>query len=64
MDIVPEEMTYLKYLKTDLNDRGVGVFLVLMGSSKREGQEWKNLEARISALHTEFDIKRDDIICM
>jgi hypothetical protein len=43
MDIAPDEMAYLKYLKTDLTDRGVGVLLILTGTSKREGQEWSNL---------------------
>ena len=37
MDIAPDEMAYLKYLKTDLSDRGVAVLLVLTGSFRREG---------------------------
>jgi hypothetical protein len=64
MDTTIDEMTYLKYLRADLSDRGVKVMLVLINSSRREGQEWKDVEARISALHTEFEIKRDDIVCM
>jgi len=31
MDIPVDELAYLKYLKSDMNDRGVKVILVLTG---------------------------------
>lgn len=37
MDLSIDELSYLKYLKSDMCDRGVKVLLVLTGSINREG---------------------------
>ena len=52
MDIQVDELSYMKYLKSDMADRGVKVLLVLTGSMNKNGQEWTNVESRISALQS------------
>jgi hypothetical protein len=48
----------------DMLERGVKTLLLLKGTFNRQGDGWKRIEARITHLQAEFEIKRDDIICM
>lgn len=37
-EVPPEEMVYLRFLRTDLFERGVKTFLILVGSSNRHSE--------------------------
>ena len=45
-------MTYLKFLRSDLFERGVKTFLILVGNFNRNSENWKKVECRINALHS------------
>jgi len=64
VEVPTDEMTYLKFLRIDMLERGVKTILLLKGTFNRQGDSWKRIEAMISHLQAEFEIKRDDIICM
>ena len=38
-----DEMSYLRFLRADLFERGIKTFLVLIGSSDRNSEHWKTV---------------------
>jgi hypothetical protein len=47
-------MTYLKFLRIDMLERGVKTVLLLKGTFNRQGDSWKRIEAMISHLQNEL----------